>query len=201
HNGNPDDIYGAPDTLITRGQPRLHVSNFSQMPVVVNVGEVLGRAHDPNTWLDKSTHMSQEELARAKGYASFIKELSKTDRMTRFSAPIRSETKITSKAQQNATGEDDPSAEDPLEGGPKGAEVLADSVSSDRLLQEISLSPDLTKDQRRQLETVILQNQSAFGLDGRLGNYDSKVEITLKPGAQPVSLPPFPASPANREVI
>jgi hypothetical protein len=28
-----------------------------------------------------------------------------------------------------------------------------------------------------------------------------KVEIPMKPGAEPVSLPPFPVSPANREVI
>ncbi|KAF9001419.1 hypothetical protein BDZ89DRAFT_1146808 [Hymenopellis radicata] len=45
------------------------------------------------------------------------------------------------------------------------------------------------------------RNRLAFGLDGRLGNYDAHVKIPLKPNAVPVSLPPFPASPANREVM
>ncbi len=40
-----------------------------------------------------------------------------------------------------------------------------------------------------------------FGLDGRLGTHDARVEIKLKAEAQPVSLPPFPVSPANREVM
>ncbi|KIJ29700.1 hypothetical protein M422DRAFT_99762, partial [Sphaerobolus stellatus SS14] len=41
----------------------------------------------------------------------------------------------------------------------------------------------------------------AFRLDGRLGNYDAKVEIKLKPDSQPVSLPPYNASPSKRKVI
>ncbi|KAI5886077.1 uncharacterized protein SCHCODRAFT_01049283, partial [Schizophyllum commune H4-8] len=45
------------------------------------------------------------------------------------------------------------------------------------------------------------KHKLAFGVDGRLGNYPAQVEIRLKPGTQPVSLPPFPASPAKREVI
>ncbi|THU86207.1 hypothetical protein K435DRAFT_684153 [Dendrothele bispora CBS 962.96] len=122
------------------------------MPVVVNLGEVLGQAHDPNTWLDKSAHiLSPDLIVRVRvrvrlrlGYENIKKRGHLSE----------AKMKISSKAQQNATGEDDPSAEDPLEGGPKGAEILADPISSDKLLQEVSLSPDLTKDQRRQLEEV-----------------------------------------------
>lgn len=40
-----------------------------------------------------------------------------------------------------------------------------------------------------------------FGLDGRLGNFKEHIDIPLKPGAVPVSLPPFPVSPAKQEVI
>ena len=35
----------------------------------------------------------------------------------------------------------------------------------------------------------------------RLGHLDAKVQIPLNPGAKPISLPPFPSSPAKREVI
>ncbi|KZT31707.1 hypothetical protein SISSUDRAFT_973101, partial [Sistotremastrum suecicum HHB10207 ss-3] len=45
------------------------------------------------------------------------------------------------------------------------------------------------------------KNSSAFGLDGRLGEHDTLVDILLKPDAKPVSLPPFPISPASREVM
>lgn len=55
--------------------------------------------------------------------------------------------------------------------------------------------------QRRQIEAVIIKNRLAFGLDGRLGNFEGRIDIPMKPGSQPVSLPPFPVSPANREVI
>jgi hypothetical protein len=68
-------------------------------------------------------------------------------------------------------------------------------------LKAVDISPDITTEQRKLLEDVIVRNKAAFGIDGRLGNYEIQVEIPMKPGAEPVSLPPFPVSPANREVI
>ena len=38
-------------------------------------------------------------------------------------------------------------------------------------------------------------------MDDRLGHLDAKVQIRLIPGAKPITLPPFPSSPAKREVI
>jgi hypothetical protein len=113
----------------------------------------------------------------------------------------RSITEISSKAQRNATEADDPLAEEPIEGGPKTSEVPEESIPGSQLLTEVDISPDLTIEQRQELEAMILRNQMAFGTDGRLGNYEVKVEIPMKPGSEPVSLPPFPVSPANREVI
>ena len=69
------------------------------------------------------------------------------------------------------------------------------------MLTEVHISPDLTDHQQQQIRAVVLNNAQAFGLDGRLGDHPSLVEINLKPGTQPVSLPPYSASPANREVI
>jgi hypothetical protein len=117
------------------------------------------------------------------------------------SLTARSITNISSKAQRNVTEPNDPLAEEPIEGGPKTAKAPPENISSARLLEEIDISPDITSDQRQLLETIITRNSKAFGLDGRLGNYEVKVEIPMKPDAEPVSLPPFPVSPANREVI
>ncbi|KIY61004.1 hypothetical protein CYLTODRAFT_320951, partial [Cylindrobasidium torrendii FP15055 ss-10] len=113
----------------------------------------------------------------------------------------RSETEITSKARTNAEGPDDPESEDPIEGGPKIAETPPEDVASQDLLSAVKISPDLTDEQRVAIQKVIKENEIAFGLDGRLGQYDDRVVIKLKPDAKPVSLPPFPLSPANRAVM
>ena len=41
----------------------------------------------------------------------------------------------------------------------------------------------------------------SFSLDDRLGHLDAKVQIPLLLGAKPISLPPFPSSPAKKEEI
>ena len=67
-----------------------------------------------------------------------------------------------------------------LSGGPKTAEVLdSDPIPSSTLLLQINFSLDLTPDQRSKLEVVVLEHAEAFGLDGRLGHYDAKVQIPL----------------------
>ena len=48
---------------------------------------------------------------------------------------------------------------------------------------------------------MIIKNHRAFCVDDRLGHLDHAIYIPLKPGAKEISLPPFHASPANREVI
>ncbi|KZT31742.1 hypothetical protein SISSUDRAFT_994749, partial [Sistotremastrum suecicum HHB10207 ss-3] len=91
--------------------------------------------------------------------------------------------------------------EEPIEGGPKTAETPGDDVKTADLLKSVDFAPDLKPDERRRLEEVVTKNSSAFGLDGRLGEHDTLVNIPLKPDAKPVSLPPFPISPASREVM
>ncbi|KAF9025821.1 hypothetical protein BDZ89DRAFT_953538, partial [Hymenopellis radicata] len=206
-------IYGSPDVLISREFLSIPISNFSNMPITISIGEVVGHAHNPRNWLDRPGH-SAVETRKREAYAQFLKNIveergraMKTDTATSDqtriagSAAITSSSEITSKAHRNATSPDDPAAEDPVEGGPKTAEVPPDPVARSDFLGSVGISPTLTSEQRQALENVLLENQSAFGLDGRLGNHDTQVEITLKPNATPVSLPPFPASPLNREVM
>ncbi|THU78231.1 hypothetical protein K435DRAFT_612405, partial [Dendrothele bispora CBS 962.96] len=202
HSANPDDVYGAADTLISKARPVLHVANFSKRPIVVNVGEVLGKCHNPDSWLDKSHRLSRSQRDQALKHAQLVRTLLETEReASSQSNVITSEANITSKAHRNATGTNNPSATDPIEGGPKTSEVHIEDAPTERLLTDISISPDLTNSQRARLEKILLENSAAVGLDGRLGTFDAKVDITLKPGSQPVSLPPFPMSPTNREVI
>ncbi|KLO04895.1 hypothetical protein SCHPADRAFT_840037, partial [Schizopora paradoxa] len=103
---------------------------------------------------------------------------------------------------KNYTGPDEPNSET-VEGGPKTAEPPEETCESSKLLEEIHLSPDLTKDQEEAIKEIVNKNSEAFGLDGRLGHYEETfVEIPLKPDAQPISLPPFgSSSPEKRKVM
>nr|GAT59874.1 TY3B-TY3B protein [Mycena chlorophos] len=220
-NGNERDLYGAADSLISRENPVLHVANFSDKPVVIGRGQVLGRSRSPRAWLDRWEKYSAEQQQGIYTHANLLRSmveerLQEDERRKQAEMPITSEsdsshgaitsafrstTTISSKAHRNASEPDDPLAQEPLEGGPKTAEPPADTVPTERLLKEVDFSPHITVEQRKQLEEVVLKHSQAFGLDGRLGNYPIEVDIPMKPGAEPVSLPPFPVSPVNREVI
>jgi hypothetical protein len=273
-NGNEDALYGSPDMLISKDNPILHVANFSQSPVTISSGQVLGTSRNPKGWLDRMDKYSKEKQTQIHAHAALMRSLvveklasdeniatarrAQVDPVDRIdpidsdststsdvntdprspnsnvpgqklcSCPeshrnhpssastfwegkcqsrnsrtnvARSITEISSKAQRNATEADDPLAEEPIEGGPKTSDVPEESIPGSQLLTEVDISPDLTTEQHQDLEAMILRNQLAFGTDGRLGNYEVKVEIPMKPGSEPVSLPPFPVSPANREVI
>ena len=200
-SGNADNIFGSPYSMISAKQPRLHVSNFSDIPVTIAAGQVLGRARNPRNWLDRKSALSESAMTQALTHANFIRQLSESLPLQKGSYAIRSETEISSKAQRNATEKDDPLAEDPVEGGPKTSLSPDDDVEGFKLLEAVDISPDLSTDQRSRISALISKHASAFGLDGRLGNYPSKVEVEMKPGTTPISLPPFHASPANREVI
>ena len=88
-----------------------------------------------------------------------------------------------------------------MEGGPKTYKVSEESIGSDRLIKELDINPELPPVKRQRLEQVIQANQMSFGLDDRLGHLNAKVQIPLIPGVKPISLPPFPSSPAKREII
>ncbi|KAJ3726528.1 hypothetical protein DFJ43DRAFT_1001997, partial [Lentinula guzmanii] len=202
-NGNFDEPFGIADTFISRLRPVLHVANFSKAPITIAQGQLLGHARNPSKWLTKSSEMSPNQNNAVQAHCSFVRKLIQqgSHKHLTSSHTVRSESEITSKAHRNIIEPDDPLAEDPIEGGPKTAETGIDFVSSEKLLSEVHISTDLTQEQQQKIEEVMIQNQRAFGLDGRLGNYEAKVDISMKPGTKPISLPPYSASPANREVI
>src|ERR1700683_3612448 len=206
-NKNLEDVYATPDLLICEKDPTLQVSNFSSAAVTVQVGQVLGRARNPDNWLDRHNKYSEDTLQHMETHAQLIRSLA----ATRTPNPKLGVLVLSNTATSQAPAalqplssyhtEEDPLVEEPLEGGPKIYEVAEDSVSGSRLLEELDINPKLPLGKRLRLQQVITSNQFAFGLDDRLGRLDARVQIPLVPGAKPISLPPFPSSLAKREVI
>ena len=192
-NKNPEDVFAAADTFISEECQALHVANFSAMPVVIPEGQFLGVSHNPRTWLASGKELSEIQLAQAQAQATFIRELAKAE--TARSIP---EELITARGKSKV---EDPAATEPVEGGPKTAEVPPEDIDESKLIQEIGFSEHLTNEQKSRLEEIVARNKLAFSLNGRLGHYDARVEITLKEGVKPVSIRPFPSSPANREAM
>ena len=188
---NPDDVFGSAHTLISKAMPKIHVANFSKKPLVLPKGEVLGMGHDPRTWLAPTRALSPADRARAEAHASLIRNLVST--ATSHTDGLRT--------SRGKDPNEDPASTVGAEVGPKTAETPPEDIAEEDLLKEVGFSEHLLPEQRQALETVVAKHKLAFSLNGRLGHYDAKVEVPLKPDAKPVSLPPFPASPANREVM
>ncbi len=194
------EFYGAPDSFVSRGCPSLHVANLTSVPVCIRRGQVLGFARNPKTWLDCAASYSSHQLGQASAHAALIRSLSGG-----FTTPVQAEMAksepVELRASARINSEEDPLAEDPLEGGPKTSEAPPEDTPSDMFLSSIDLPRTLNPVQRGALEGVLMKNRAAFSLDGKLGTVKSECTIPLRPGSKEVSLPPFPSSPAKREVI
>jgi hypothetical protein len=202
-NRNPEDVYGSPDTLISLDKPFLHIANFSTFPVTISARQTVATAQNPQTWLDKSSRFTSAEKNRINQHAELIKNIIETRSQdpVRLSATAKSQVNIGYNPSLGLGIEEDPLSEPPLTGGPKTAELPGDIVMEDQLLEELDLSESLSPKQRQNMEAILVKNKYVFGLNGRLGNYDTHVEIPLVEGAKPVSIAPFPSSPAKREVM
>ena len=92
-------------------------------------------------------------------------------------------------------------SEGPVEGGPKVAKLSEDLVDSKRVMEALSINPELPAVKRKRIQDVIIKNYRAFGLDVHLGCLDHAIQIPLKPRAKEISLPPFHTFPTKQEVI
>ncbi|KAB5587475.1 Transposon Tf2-1 polyprotein [Ceratobasidium theobromae] len=177
------DIFAISDCLISRNNPKIQVTNLSDKPIRLQGGEIIGYMRDPETYLAKEEELDPPNKENFHKYAKLVKAI----------------------AQQKA--EERPEDEDPIltlppEGGPKTAELPdIEAIPQEKLLMELNFAETLSKDQMSKLGSVITKHKKAFSLDGQLGNYDAKVEINLRPGTTEISLPPYSASPAKREII
>ncbi len=185
-NKSEMEFFGAPDSIITKTDPFLHVSNFSSTPVHIDQGRLFGWGHLPIDWLDSENKLDPVTYQRMKAHSQAIQS-TVHDLLVHPTASSTDQEEVTA-------GE--------LKGGPKTAEVPnPDPVSKSELLKEVNFSPDLIPEQKELLEEIVLKRHKAFGLDGRLGHYNAYVKIPLCPNAKEVSLPPFIASPEKRAVI
>ncbi|KAI0070085.1 hypothetical protein K474DRAFT_1609344, partial [Panus rudis PR-1116 ss-1] len=203
---NIDDAYAPPDLLIRKDDPFLHVANFSSTPVVVKAGQTLGISHDPAKWLDKLASYSDEQRTRLLAHASLVQTLAHQrldfrNQDSPMSSTARSEVPDIHTVRKNAALANDIPEGEPVEGGPKTAEAPPEDVASQEFPSCLDLAPELDDSQRADLLKILSKHERAFSLDGRLGTVDANCTIPLRPGAREVSLPPFPASPAKREVI
>ena len=71
-NRNTDDVYVLPDSLILKTNPCLHVANFSASAITVQIGQVLGKGHNPNSWLDRMGKYSPENQQKIHAHARVI---------------------------------------------------------------------------------------------------------------------------------
>ena len=206
-NRNLEDIYAVPDSLITKENPILQVSKFSTTTITIQVRQILGKARNPDNWLDQPNRHSEDALQQAEAHVKLIRNLADIrtpNPSPRFSVPTNTTTSQAPEALKLHPfyySKEDALAKEPLEGGPKTYEVSEGIISSNRLIKELDINPELPPVKRQRLEPVIQANQLSFGLDNQLGHLDAKVQIPSIPGAKPISLPPFPSSPAKQEII
>ncbi|QRW17991.1 Retrovirus-related Pol polyprotein from transposon [Rhizoctonia solani] len=178
-----EHLFAITDCLIDRNNPKIQVSNLSEHPLRLQGGEILGYMHDPNEYLAKEKDITKEEKDSIIKYATLVQAM------------------VQRKAEEKPTAQEEELMKSP-EGGPKTAEVPdPEPVPSDRFLQEVNFSEHLTPNQRAKLEKVLRKYELAFGLDGRLGTHNTQLEIRLRPGTKEISITPYHASPAKREVI
>lgn len=74
-NRNIEDIYGSPDTLTFKDHPTLHISNFSTFPVTISAGQAVGKAQNPDYWLDRQERSTDEERVKQEAYCNLVKIL------------------------------------------------------------------------------------------------------------------------------
>ena len=173
---------------------QIKIANTSSQSILLRSGELVGRLTRANEALKNTSQVSQDELnqfaARAGQLAALVPSLNEK-------LPDVSHEPPTSASEEQPLSEPDK-----VNWGPKTSDPGPDQVyPSEKLREIIDVDPELGTAQQEALYKVIESNQKAFGFDGRLGHYKTKVHIELKPGTKPISSAPYNASPAKRQAI
>ena len=148
-NRNTDDIYALPDSLILKKNPRLHVANFSASAITVQTGQVLGKGHNPNSWLDRMGKYSLQNQQKIHVHTSVIRTLAETRTpdlglgSTKGVAIMTSKVKDFSPTQKIDLEKEDIYFEAPVEDGPKVAKLSEDLADSKRLIEVLNINPEL----------------------------------------------------------
>src|SRR5271154_4148495 len=192
-----DDFVCAPHGIVeldSESHFQIKIANATKRRIRVRSGELLGHLTKALDTLSSADSLTKDKLdlftSRATQLAAMIPEL---DTLGKQNA--------TETASQPDESED-PRDTEHLGWGPKTTDPGPEQIyPSDKLREVIDVDPTLSSEQRDALYQVVENNQAAFGFDGRLGHLDSKVHIQLVPDTKPISMPPYHASPAKREII
>ncbi|KAF9470754.1 hypothetical protein BDN70DRAFT_820921, partial [Pholiota conissans] len=185
-------IYGCAETLVSSDNPKLHITNFSTEPILINQGTVLSTAHTPSSTLDKSSPIKLQTLeAQVKTIQALLHPVTQYH---------HSEIKTIDDLSKRPVENDRP-GEPEVEGGPKTAEVPPTETNLEEFWQNIDINEELDSIKINSLKNILQRNLNAFSINGNLGNYEQHVEIPLVPGTKPISIPPFNASPEKRAII
>lgn len=190
-NKGPEEMYSVAESFIHTDNPSLYVANFSSVPITIGLGQILGTARNPHDHLDKSEDYTPEEHDNINRHTNLVRAFIQIDSQLSL-ASIDSIDQVN--LQENELG----SGDSIVKGGPKTAETPTDSFDE---LKELDICKDLSKEERSQLQSLLRKQKQAFGIDGRLGKISGEVEVPLKEGTKPISIPPFVASPENQLVI
>jgi hypothetical protein len=71
-NRNADDIYALPNSLILKKNAHLHIVNCSASAITVEIGQVLQKGHNLNSWLDHMRKYSPENQQKIHVHAQAI---------------------------------------------------------------------------------------------------------------------------------
>lgn len=179
------DVLAAPTTWIHSDHPYIPIANPSPRPWYIHVGNVVGHLVQPESLDSPSGELLEKCVAAADAMRNVIgSTLREQDLATSHSAP---------KAHADQLDED-------ANWGPKTSSVPEDPLFGD-VAGLVNLGPDIPADVLPRLTEVLKRNANAFGVNGRLGQVDAQVDVPLKAGLHPVSVPMYGASPAKREVI
>ena len=117
--------------------------------ITVQVRQILGRARNPDNWLDQLNRHSEDALRQAEAHAKLIRKLANIrtpNPSLGFLVPTNTTTSQAPEALKPHPvyySKEDPLTEEPLEGGPKTYEVSEEIISSNRLIKELDINPEL----------------------------------------------------------
>ena len=174
------------DAIVNSTEGSLLAFNASDCPITINKGETLGKVFYAEN-LD--TNPNSETTNQIQAFVTLTQAAMKA---------YRKEPEGQTREEKEYAGKqpNQPS-------GPKTAEVPEfEDIPKELLISSLDINSKLTKEQKSKIEKVLTNNYRAFSLDGRIGKYEGiQYEIRTQPGATPISLPPYSASPEKREAI
>jgi len=176
------------------GIGQVKIANTTKRAILLRSGELIGRLSKAKEALKSKEQISKEELGKFTARAAQLAVLVPTLNHAQPGVANSPSAPMDAELQPPAVAENT--------WGPKTSDPGPDQVyPSDKLRDIIDVDPELEPSQREALYKAVENNQAAFGFDGRLGHYKTKVHIELAPGTKPISSAPYYASPAKRELI